>query len=44
LKPNPKPRVALAVVSLVLGIVSVLFCIGILTGIPAIITGHVARR
>ena len=44
LKPNPKPRIALAIVSLVLGIVSVLFCIGLLTGIPAIITGHVARR
>jgi len=39
---EPKPNSTLAITSLVLGIVSVL-CLGILTGIPAIITGHIAR-
>lgn len=37
-----KPSSTLAIVSLVLGIVSVT-CLGIVTGIPAIITGHMAR-
>lgn len=37
-----KPRSGLAITSLVLGIFSVL-CFGILAGIPAIVTGHVAR-
>lgn len=44
MKQESKPSLALALISLVLGIVSVLFCIGLLTGIPAIITGHIARR
>jgi hypothetical protein len=34
----------LAVTSLVLGIVSLVVCLGPLTAIPAIICGHVARR
>lgn len=37
-----KPSSTLAITSLVLGILSV-FCLGILTGIPAIITGHISR-
>lgn len=41
---EPKPRIALAVISLVLGILSVLLCIGLLTGVPAIVTGHIVRR
>jgi hypothetical protein len=39
---EPKPNSTLAITSLVLGIVSVL-CLGILAGIPAIVTGHIAR-
>jgi hypothetical protein len=34
---------AAAVCSMVLGIVSLLFCLGPLAGIPAVICGHVAR-
>lgn len=37
-----RPRTGLSVTSLVLGIFS-LFCLFIFTGIPAIVTGHVAR-
>ena len=36
------PKKGLAITSLVLGILSV-FCLSLLAGIPAIITGHVAR-
>lgn len=39
---SPPPRARLAVTSLVLGILS-LTCFGVLTGIPAIITGHIAH-
>ena len=39
-----EPQKGLAVTSLVLGIVSLLICLGPLTGIPAIICGHIARR
>jgi hypothetical protein len=37
-----KPKQGLAITSLVLGVSSVL-CLSVLTGVPAIITGHVAR-
>lgn len=39
--PGPAPRTGLATSSLVLGILGIL-CLGPLTGIPAIITGHMA--
>ncbi len=38
-----QPSIALAVVSLVLGILSFVFCFGPLSAIPGIITGHMAR-
>jgi len=34
---------ALAVWSLILGILSVVLCMGVLSGIPAVICGHLAR-
>ena len=37
-----KQKKGLAITSLVLGIVSYVLCLNILTGIPAIITGHIA--
>lgn len=37
------PTSGLAIASLVLGIISLLCCTGILTAIPGIITGHMAR-
>ncbi|HEY0552544.1 MAG TPA: DUF4190 domain-containing protein [Verrucomicrobiae bacterium] len=37
------PNKSLSTTSLVLGILSILPCISILAGIPAIITGHIAR-
>jgi hypothetical protein len=40
--PTEPPKTSLAITSLVLGILSVA-CFSILAGIPAIITGHVAR-
>jgi len=39
---SPQPNTGLSVTSLVLGILSVSVC-SVLTGIPAIITGHIAR-
>ena len=36
------PKSGLAITSLVLGIASFAMCLGLLTGIPAIITGHIA--
>jgi hypothetical protein len=42
MKQEAKPSSALAITSLVLGIVSILW-LGILAGIPAIITRHIAR-
>jgi hypothetical protein len=38
-----KPSTALAITSLVLGIFSVI-CFGLLTGLPAIITGHISKN
>ena len=38
-----KPSIALAVISMIFGILGTL-CFGIFTGIPAVITGHIARR
>ncbi|MDT8389016.1 MAG: DUF4190 domain-containing protein [Lentisphaeria bacterium] len=41
--PPPAPKTSgLAVTSLVLGVVSVLMCMGPLAGIPAVICGHIA--
>src|SRR6266576_4033284 len=40
--PTEPPKTTLAITSLVLGILSIA-CFSIMTGIPAIITGHVAR-
>lgn len=40
--PGARPQQTLAITSLVLGILS-LTCLGLLAGIPAIITGHIAR-
>ena len=40
--PGQKPRQGLSITSFVLGLFSVT-CLGILTGIPAIITGHMAH-
>ena len=40
--PAAAPKTGLAITSLVLGILG-LFCLYILTGLPAIITGHMAR-
>ncbi len=39
-----KPQIGLAIVSLVLGLSSLALCLGVITGLPAIIFGHVARR
>ncbi len=41
---EPRGRQGLAISSFALGIVSFVLCLGILTGIPAIICGHVARN
>jgi hypothetical protein len=41
--PTEPPKTTLAVTSLVLGILAFIPCFSIITGIPAIITGHVAR-
>lgn len=41
--PGGEPQKGLSITSLVLGLLSVLPCISILAGIPAIITGHMAR-
>jgi hypothetical protein len=41
--PGGEPKKGLSTTSLVLGILSILPCISILAGIPAIITGHIAR-
>lgn len=41
---TPFPKNSLGVWSLVLGIVSVAMCLGLLSGIPAIIVGHKARQ
>src|SRR5688500_5234429 len=38
-----KPQTSLAVTSLVLGILSMI-CFGLLTGLPAIITGHISKN
>ena len=38
-----RPQQGLAVLSFVLGLVSFVFCLNVLTGIPAIIVGHIAR-
>jgi hypothetical protein len=43
LAAGEKPKHGLAVTSFVLGLLSV-FCLGILAGIPAIITGHMAHN
>lgn len=43
LPPGEKPKHGLAVTSFVLGLLSV-FCLGILAGLPAIITGHIAHN
>jgi len=44
-RETPPKKQGLAITSLVLGILSILICVlGILPGIPAVITGHVARR
>jgi len=40
--PAPQPRQGLSVTSLVLGILGLVAC-GFFTGIPAVITGHMAR-
>lgn len=40
---GPLPRTGLAVTSLVLGIVGMV-CLGPITGLPAVITGHIAYR
>jgi competence protein ComGC len=40
--PAPNPKSGLSITSLVLGILG-FGCFGILTGLPAIITGHIAR-
>lgn len=40
--PAPNPKTGLSITSLVLGILG-FGCFGILTGLPAIITGHIAR-
>jgi type II secretory pathway pseudopilin PulG len=40
--PGQKPKQGLSITSLVLGLLSVT-CLGIFTGIPAIITGHIAH-
>ena len=42
LRPAPEKR--LAVISLVLGLCSFVLCLSALTGLPAIIVGHLARR
>lgn len=41
--PSGLPNSGLAIASLVLGIVSFLCCMGALTAIPGVITGHMAR-
>lgn len=41
--PDARPRTGLAVTSLVLGILGTV-CLGPITGLPAVITGHVAYR
>ncbi len=40
---RPKQTSALAIVSLVLGVLSVVLCLGMLTGLPAVICGHLAK-
>lgn len=40
----PVQQNTMALVSMILGIVSVVVCMGALTGIPAIICGHIARK
>ena len=40
----PKQRKGMAIVSFVLGLCSFLLCLSVLTGIPAIILGHIARH
>lgn len=41
--PSSPPRTGLAVTSLILGILSLLTCLAPLTGVPAVICGHLAR-
>jgi hypothetical protein len=41
---SPKPKKGLAIVSFVLGLSSFVLCLNALTGIPAILCGHIARR
>ena len=41
--PAAKPKTGLSITSLVLGISSVVLCLGFLTGMPAIITGFIAQ-
>ena len=40
----PVQQNTMALVSMILGIVSIVMCMGALTGIPAIICGHIARK
>lgn len=40
----PVQQNSMALVSMILGIVSIVMCMGALTGIPAIICGHMARK
>ena len=49
--PQPAPQLvapvqqnSMALVSLILGIISLVLCMGPVTGIPAIICGHIARK
>ena len=44
LPPGSKQSDGLAITSFVLGLVSVILCLGPLAGIPAVICGHIARR
>lgn len=40
----PMQQNSMALVSMILGIISIVMCLGALTGIPAIICGHIARK
>ena len=39
-----RPRKGMAVLSFVLGLCSVLLCLSVITGLPAIILGHISRK
>ncbi len=42
--PSPAPKQGLAIASFVLGIVSFVLCLGVLTGVPAILCGYAAKN